>query len=337
MDRKTRLTQTIPDFIDNWNNYKKGLKHLKITDWCISSDYCFDNSEKIDAATFTIFPLSCMRIIYNEINDKLHNDIKNKKHFSDKELQYLKESPYFFSISVIIDNLKNAFNEKIAKEQISKALKFYQESPSLSFSQDANDFYKQYNSFYNQLKQKGHSNKMPAYIYFVSQFVGQILEFLIIKEHGRHPHWCPDRGHIADFQQGIMFTLMNNYLYKLIRNRVQNYCVVLPAELQNCSGSYIYDPFIRIPDIITGAMSSLVAISDGLTAQQQKHRDIIAKCIVDNKKIITLACQFNKNGQSFFQRTYFESVNKCPILKHNNKLKEEFLSKEIPVEFTYRI
>ena len=151
MDRKTRLTQTIPEFIDDWNNYKKGLKHLKITDWCISSDYCFDNSEKIDAATFTIFPLSCMRIIYNEINDKLHNDIKNKKHFSDKELQYLKESPYFFSISVIIDNLKNAFNEDIAKSQISAALKFYKEAPNISLYPNAKDIYKQYNSFYNLL------------------------------------------------------------------------------------------------------------------------------------------------------------------------------------------
>ena len=337
MDRKTRLTQTIPEFMDDWNNYKKGLKHLKITDWCISSDYCFDNSEKIDTATFTIFPLNYMKIIYNEINDKLHNDIKNKKHFSDKELQYIKESPYFFSISVIVDNIKNAFNEDIAKSQISAALKFYKENPNISLYPNAKDIYKQYNSFYNFLTQKGHSKKMPAYVYFVSQFVGQILEFLIIKEHGRCPRWCSDRGHIADFQQGIMFTLMHNYLHRLIRNRVKDYRIILPAELRNSLGSYIYDPFIRIPDIITGAISSLVTVSNGLTALQQKHRDIIAKSIVDNKKIITLAYAFNEKGQGFSQRAYFESVEKCPILKYNSELKEELLNKEIPVEFTYRI
>lgn len=337
MDRKTRLTQTIPEFMDDWNNYKKGLKHLKITDWCISSDYCFDNSEKIDTATFTIFPISCMDVIHQEIKEKLQRDIKNKKHFSEKELQYLKQTPYFFSISVIIDNIKNVFNEDIEKERISRALEFYKKSIEHLQSPEVKDIYKQYNSYYSFLNQKGHSKKILAYVHFVSQFVGQILEFLIIKERGRYPRWCSDRGHIADFQQGIMFTLMNEYLYKFVHNRVKDYKVVLPAELQNSSRSYIYDPFIRIPDIITGAISSLISVPDGLTAQQQKHRDIIAKSIVDNKKIITLACKFNENGDVSYQRAYFESIERCPILKYNSELKEELLNKEIPVEFTYRI
>ena len=326
MDKKTLLTQSIPEFMDDWNNYKKGLKNLKITDWCVSSDYCFDNAEKMDTATFTIFPISCMKIIYNEIKNHFHNDIKSKSHFSDKELEYLKESPYFFSISVIIDNLKNSFNEDIAKAQISEALKFYKETPNVSLYPNAKEVYKQYHSLYSFLTQRGHSKKMPTYVFFVSQLIGQILEFLLIKENGRCPRWCSDRGHITTFQQGIIFTLMNNYLYKLIRNRVNDYRVALPAELQNSSGSYMYDPFIRIPDIITGAISSLTPIYNGLTGQQQKHRDIIAKSIVDNKKIITLSYNFDEKGQPEIKRIYFESVEKCPILKHNPKLKEELLN-----------
>lgn len=337
MNKKTILTQTIPEFMNDWNNYKKGLKNLKITDWCISSDYCLDNSEKIDTATFTIFPLNCMRSIYNEINSKLHNDIKNKKYFSDEELRFLNESPYFFSISVIIDNLKNSFNEELAKKQIFDAISFYKENPHIHLLHDAKYIYRQYNSLYSFLTQKGHSKKMLAYIFFVSKFVGQILEFLIIKEYGRCPHWCSDRGHIADFQKGVMFTLMNNYLYRLIRNRVKDYRVALPNELLNSSGLYIYDPFIRIPDIITGAMSSLITTPNGLTAQRQKHRDIIAKSIVDNKKIITLAYTFNEKGQGFSERAYFESINKCPVLKYNKNIKEKLINKEIPVEFIYRV
>ena len=78
MDKKTLLTQSIPEFMNDWNNYKKGLKNLKITDWCVSSDYCFDNAEKMDTATFTIFPISCMKIIFTMISKvKVTFRIKN--------------------------------------------------------------------------------------------------------------------------------------------------------------------------------------------------------------------------------------------------------------------
>ena len=79
MDRKTRLTTFVPDLMKDWNNYKKGLKGLKITNWCISSDYCFSDENKLNVATFTIFPFEYMQQIYNDIKKNLPRDIKCKR------------------------------------------------------------------------------------------------------------------------------------------------------------------------------------------------------------------------------------------------------------------
>ena len=47
-----------------------------------------------------------MPTIYKEINNFLPQDIKNVTYFSEIELNYIKTSKYFFSISIIVNNIK---------------------------------------------------------------------------------------------------------------------------------------------------------------------------------------------------------------------------------------
>lgn len=199
MDKKTNLTKSIPDLMEKWQRYKRGLKGIKITDWCISSDYCFGDPDKLDVATFTIFPIDCMRIINREIKENLPHDIKKVKQFSEKELNYLKNSKYFFNISFVIENLKYAFNEEKALKEFSDTLKAYETMNIDKNNESIKERHKQLVEICNYLKQKSHSTKKLSQMYFVAQIVSTIMEFLLIKEKGRNLRWCSDRGHIASF------------------------------------------------------------------------------------------------------------------------------------------
>lgn len=112
MDTKTTLSSHIPSFMHDWRNYKRGLRGLKFTDWIISSDYCLDDKNKLnDVITFTIFPRVFPKELFSEINRYVPADIKNVTHFSDVTLNYLKSSPYFFNISVLLENKENFFRK----------------------------------------------------------------------------------------------------------------------------------------------------------------------------------------------------------------------------------
>lgn len=324
MDKKTNLTKSIPDLMNAWKTYKKGLKGFKITDWCIASDYCFGNSDKLDVATFTIFPISCMRIIHNGIKENLPHDIKEVKQFSEKELNYLKNTPYFFSISIVIENLKYAFNEEKALNEFSEVLKAYETMNIDKNNENIKERHKQLVDICNYLKQKSHSTKKLSQMYFVAQLVSVIMEFLLIKEKGRNLRWCSDRGHIASFLDGIIFNLVPVYLHHYLKNRVTDYYIHLPIEVKESNGVYPYDAFIRIPDIITGAMSSLVFTDIGLTVQKEKHSVLLTKFFVDNPRVISVACNYLENGQPLWQRMYFESIDNCSVFKYNKDLLQKF-------------
>ena len=320
MDRKTQLTKIIPDFMNSWNIYKKGLKELKITNWCISSDYCFDDPNKLDVATFTIFPVDCMPKLHEEILKQLPKDIKNITHVSDSVIKFIKESKYFFSISVIIDNLKYAFNEQEAIKQFEDVLNYYNNLTDEKKTPEIRDKARRFIKFYNYVKQKSHSKKLLAQIYFVARFVSQIFEFLLVKENGKIPHWCSDRDDMASFSDGFIFYLLNIYVYHFVNKRVDNYWLCLPPEIKENNQNYPYDPFIRIPDIITGALSSLVMTSKDLTCQKEKHYALLSESITNNPHMIILYYKFNKDGIASGSRMFFETSDTCPLLRYNKEL-----------------
>ena len=313
MDKKTQLTKFIPDLTNQWNRYKNGLKGLKIKNWCISSDYCFDDPNKLNVATFTVFPSDYMNTIFNELKENLPRDIKNKRHFTEAELNYLKNSKYFFSMSIILYNIESSFNKNAAIEQITKLLKTQiKDLPFPIIDKDFHEAKEKLRELLNNLKKKNCPIKKLSQIYFVAQFVAQLMEFLFIKENCKIVGWCPDKGHIDSFSHGIIYNLVQTKIHELIRNRMKDFRITCPPPESLDKHLYMRDTFIRIPDIITGALSSLVVKEKGITAQQPKHYEIINRCLVNNPRMIHLIYDFGKNGQPVAVRAYFESIDKYP-------------------------
>ena len=118
-------------------------------------------------------------------------------------------------------------------EQLETTLNDYEKAEDLDkSSQDIKDRYKCLRESYEDMKQKSHSKKLLAQIEFVSQFVSQLLEFLLIKENGRNPHWVSDRDHMATHCNSLLFFLVNYKLAMLLKGRVTNFWLHLPAEIK---------------------------------------------------------------------------------------------------------
>ena len=140
---------------------------------------------------------------------------------------------------------------------------------------------------------------------FVSQFVSQLLEFLLIKENGRHPHWVSDRDHMATHCNGLLFFLVNYKLAMLLKGRVTDFRLHLPAEIMEDNKEYPYDPVIRVPDIITGIISSAKFTNQGIQMDKPKHLQLFSDLISDNPRVINLEYIYQKDGKGYFQRTFW--------------------------------
>jgi hypothetical protein len=314
MDTKTTLSSHIPSFMHDWRNYKRGLKGLKFTDWIISSDYCLDDKNKPnDVITFTIFPRVIPRELFLEIDRCVPADIKNITHFSEETLNYLKHSPYFFNISILLENRENFCKKAQLIKMFEKLISIYKQF-SLDMQECHKDDYRRIQKFAQYLKQGNCSKKLLSTLLLVTQHFSVIVEFLLIKEKHSQIFWCSDRDSIISFNDGIIFNFVRMCVPMLIKGRIKEYNVKCVGHSNE---EFLFDPFIRIPDIITGALSSLIPIENGITAQQPKHIEIINQCLVNNNKMIHLIYDFDKNGKPIAHRAYFEAIDKYPLLKYN--------------------
>lgn len=311
MNKTTQLTKSIPEFMKSWNAYKKGLNGLKITYWCISSDYCFNDKDKHDVATFTIFPADYMKGLLAELKENLPRDIKDIRDFSEKELNYIKNSKYYFSISVLINNIKASFDKDAAIKQVERLLKIRQSD--FPFYVSENEFRENHDrlqELYKSLTKKNCPYKLLAETFFVAHFVACIIEFLLIKENSKHIGWCSDRGNIVSNNKNTIFNLVNMYVNHYLKFRISNYHLAFASEITKD-----LDYFIRIPDIITGAISSLIATERGIVTQKKKHCILMNQSIIDNTRILALLYDYDENGTFSGRRMFFESLDKCQLFK----------------------
>ena len=45
MNTKTYFSMHMPEFVEQWKHYKKGLTRIDLREWCIASDYLLSLSE----------------------------------------------------------------------------------------------------------------------------------------------------------------------------------------------------------------------------------------------------------------------------------------------------
>ena len=307
MDTKTTLSSHIPSFMHDWRNYKRGLKGLKFTDWIISSDYCLDDKNKPnDVITFTIFPRVFPKELFLEIDRCVPADIKNVTHFSDVTLNYLKNSPYFFNISILLENRENFCKKAQLIKMFEKLISIYKQF-SLDMQECHKEDYRRIQKFAQYLKQGNCSKKLLSTLLLVTQHFSVIVEFLLIKEKHSQIFWCSDRDSIISFKDGIIFNFVRMCVPILIKGRIKDYSVKCVGY---SNGEFLFEPFIRIPDIICGVLSSVKHIDDNFQYDKDKHKQLFDQIVIDNPKLVILKSTFDKNGK--------ETLTLKKVVKNNS-------------------
>lgn len=278
MNTKTVLSK-YPQFIKDWKSYKKQFPN--VTEWYVASDYCLskDSSKPTKVMTFTICPAINLELLQTQVARFLKSDVKDRKNFSDTEIQFIRDNGFFFSIAVVVEKQGCELVDKLRLELDSWIRQIKEKTNNEMFTQRLKRFQrlKQY------LGQKSHNADLVTKITLIAFMVGIIIEFLIIKHDARKVLWISDRGKVMDFGEGVAIELANMSYHKLVNGRRgQNFLFGVAAE-DPISKQFNFDPMIRYPDIISGVISSMDL--DKNVSTGQKHFDMFVNGISGNRRI----------------------------------------------------
>ena len=282
MNKIVKLSSYGDEFFKKWKHFKKYFSKKEIKDWFICSDYCIDDNNKNDVITFTILPAIFFKQVYSESKEYLTKDIKHISNISPEAINYLKNNTECFSISIILTNKKLFISNLSEMSRHLHAQIDDYKTMSDEFKNSKKDEHKRIVDFVNYIDSKNCDKKFMSHFFIVLHAVAYIMEFLIIKENANLVHWVSDRDSIISFKSGIIYDLLNALVYSLVKNRSKDYNI----GLFHFNELYNFDPILRIPDIITGALSSIAINKNGVVCtQKEKHKVIIEDVIYNNPRI----------------------------------------------------
>lgn len=275
MNTKMFLSK-FPTFSKRWAQYQKEIAPLSLG-WTVMSDYCLDNPQKYDCITFTISPiLGQIEPVANFFNRKLPRDIKQIRRFSQEECEFLRRVP-FFSLVFLINDKKRFFNIELFKEDIHQLQKS---------SLIPKEFCQRLRKFELTLKSKCQPIKTLQNLSLVSFIFGKIVEFLCVKHYTEEIHWFPDRDNIMQIGNGIIKEISNIQCTNSIAGRVKYPKIRIGGENPK-THQFLFEPYTRYPDIITGIFSSIDF--EAQLADKEKHIQGLKEIVIDNPHIVVFS------------------------------------------------
>lgn len=272
MNTRTFLSN-FPTFVKRWKTYRKKLGGTPLG-WTVMSDYCLDDPNKNDCITFTISPiLGQVEPVAKILDKKLPAEIKKMKQAPQETIDFIKKQKEFFSLVFLFPDKDKLFNIQYFKTDM-LALS---ESPMIPEKSR-----KRLKVFARSLERKGLHKKVLQNLSLVSFLYGRIVEFLTIKHYTEAIHWFPDRDSIMREGKGIIRELANVSCTNAIAGRTR-YPEVHIGGVNLATGEFVFDPFTRYPDIITGVFSSLPIFNSG--DLKEKHQQLLKGAILNNPRI----------------------------------------------------
>ena len=304
MNTKTFLSSHFPDFVKKWKRYYHKFK--QVDSWYITSDYCLDDKSKPnDVMTFTIFPLIHPYLLKEDIKHYLPQDIKKFKNISETALNYIKESPYSFSMAFLIKDKNHIFKLEDNKQLLDNAIKRMELWPE----KKREEFIHQMKSFRNYLNRKEIDTKILSDIGITVHIMSAIIEFLLVKTRTKHIVWISDRDKITDFQDGIVHQFIRLGYANLLNRRVPDHEVYGFIERKQYDKE-LFDELIRIPDYICGALASMDF--DDTNKVSEKHYNLFDKSIVDNNRICIMNIEHGEPADFLSEVKFTRSQQKLP-------------------------
>ncbi len=273
---------------------KETMEHLKtfitnfsnVKEWCISSDYCFDDKTKKNSTiAFSVFPYSDIYYLKDAIKQEIPKDVKDIKSISKRTLKYLKEFPYFFNFVFIINDDYTINYKQIYKNCI-EIIKTNNMNNALTNSK-----------YFERLKKYNSSSfrkKLFAHIYIIATLASYIMVLVLrLNSNINKNLWIPDRGDSASAYSEILFDL-----YKINFDILKNIYNISPQITNGITKEdpkthkFDFDELIRIPDYYAGTIASFDLKKISIN---EKHKNMFLDTIVDNNRFALF--EFNISQQ----------------------------------------
>lgn len=282
MNTRTELSHH-KNIMKQWDKYKRMLSRKlgRIpSEWLILSDYCLDDPQKNPCITFTISPMQDLYTLGRILQENLPRDFKDIGTVPEKTLIFLRDYKYFFTLALIFSDINKAEIVKGLQDMVVYVCDNYPKmSPAMmSRVKKFREYLKRRNKNYNVLKN----------LSLIAIVFSQIVEFLCIKHSAKQIQWISDRDDVLNIEGGIIFDIINIITTQLIYGRRRSISLGVGLEDKKAK-EFSFDMFIRYPDLVTGAVSSINYEKHQVT--KPKHLELLINSIFKNPNILMLRLQ----------------------------------------------
>ena len=282
MNTRTELSHH-KNIMKQWDKYKRMLSRKlgRIpSEWLILSDYCLDDPQKNPCITFTISPMQDLYTLGRILQENLPRDFKDIGTVPEKTLIFLRDYKYFFTLALIFSDINKAEIVKGLQDMVVYVCDNYPKmSPAMmSRVKKFREYLKRRNKNYNVLKN----------LSLIAIVFSQIVEFLCIKHSAKQIQWISDRDDVLNIEGSIIFDIINIITTQLIYGRRRSISLGVGLEDKKAK-EFSFDMFIRYPDLVTGAVSSINYEKHQVT--KPKHLELLINSIFKNPNILMLRLQ----------------------------------------------
>lgn len=250
-----RKNKAYQDFIRHFASAKK---------WYLVSDYCFDANEKPnDCACFTIIPhIIPGDLLLTGLNEASGADIKSVRQVNPKFIAALEKLP-LFNVSIVLNRKRRMFTDERRYFQAKIETTIRQLSVWDEATPEGRGFTSPFRTRLKRLEQVLKSSnanlKVIRDIDIVSSMAAY-LAFTVSARKGEMVTWFSDRDSMLSFMNDdepstLAFDLAYALHHVLCSSSGENMTGQFAFAVPESSGPVFYDPLVRIPDLICGALA----------------------------------------------------------------------------------
>jgi len=265
------------------------------TKWMIATDWCIrDDTRHNDAFAFTIFPYDAeFAAIQADINKTLPKDIKNVK-VVDGDMARLLKSDRRFTFCFIPRRDRRLFAD-LATAQ--KGMDYTIGMMKAWIDADKHTtIIREMEALRQEMQAKNFNIKLLEDIVLTAVFVGFIASLIAKHSKPEIIGWFPDRDKITQAYRSIANTLSSINFSAFcqqhdITHANAQIVIGIPDATDTTNGLW-FDPLIRIPDYIAGAVAAYDLETNQVDGKNPKFLQIIEEVIADTYtiKLIRLVC-----------------------------------------------
>lgn len=282
-------------------------RNKRFRNWVIGSDYVIKNKDKPwDVMSFTIYPVvdgPYFDRLLRQLDEDIPKDIKDISvvNANDPVIKLLRSERYY-SIVVMLSKSRHKL---IGPDLVSKMLaNSYEHANNWGNRDLCLPSFRSIRDLYYETKKKTFNAALLLDMSYASAIAATIACFLTSECVAEQVTWVSDRDPISEAYRkayGTLFSVGHLNCCEILKIGIPLTKLGLVQDEAVKPGQPAwFDPLIRMPDYLCGAISSMNIQGNRLAPVRMKYKNILDFAIADNKNL--MVCRMD--------------INNSPILKY---------------------